>query len=187
MFLEEWRIIKNSNYEVSSAGRVRSMSRSFIKSDNTRCTISSKILKPAKDNKGYFRVGIMIEGKLITKKIHRLVAIFFIENLKNKPQVNHIDGNKENNQANNLEWSTGSENMKHAYSIGLQKPLYFKGKRRSYNGEGNHFSKLTGDQVLEIRSKFIPRIYTRSILALEYGVKEACIKDILLKKSWKHL
>lgn len=60
--------------------------------------------------------------------VHRLKAIVFIPNIENKEQVNHIDGNKSNNDLSNLEWVTRSENMRHAYRIGLLKDHPFVGK-----------------------------------------------------------
>lgn len=65
----------------------------------------------------------LYENKKRSKKlVHRLVAQEFLENPTEKEQVNHIDGNKSNNYLSNLEWVTRSENVKHAYLIGLKKP-----------------------------------------------------------------
>lgn len=74
----------------------------------------------AKDNKGYLRVRLYIEGRRPTIKVHRAVAKAFIPNPENKPEVNHKDGNKENNRVDNLEWSTPGENTAHAYNTGLK-------------------------------------------------------------------
>ncbi len=72
-------------------------------------------------NSGYKITDIVFSGKQKTKTIHRLVALHFIENPLLKSDVNHIDGNKNNNCVENLEWNTKSENSKHAYRIGLQR------------------------------------------------------------------
>ena len=146
-------------------------------------------LKPAKDSKGYLRVGLQVEGKLITKKVHRLVAEAFIPNPENKPQVNHINGIKTDNRVENLEWVTAKENVRHAIKNGL---FCFIDHEKSVNkiikyGELNGMSKLTEENVLEIRSKFKPRVYTRKMLAEEYNVKESCIRDVLSRKSWNHI
>jgi len=82
---------------------------------------SRKILKTFKDRYGYWRVNVTINGKSYQKPVHRLIATAFIPNPDNKPQVNHIDGNKQNNSVENLEWVTNSENRKHAVANKLHK------------------------------------------------------------------
>lgn len=68
---------------------------------------------------GYYLVTLVHEGKRRNAFVHRMVAVFFIDNPENKPQVNHIDGNKQNNSINNLEWVTPQENARHAVELGL--------------------------------------------------------------------
>lgn len=70
-------------------------------------------------NKGYLVVEFWVAGKRKVKHIHRLIAEAFIPNPNNKPEVNHIDGDKVNNSINNLSWVTKSEQMKHAWNTGL--------------------------------------------------------------------
>ena len=118
--IEIWKVFE-SGYEVSNLGNVRSIDR-IVETRKQPLKLKGKLLKPAIDKKGYKRVAIMINGKLSTLKVHRLVAMAFIENVNNKPQVNHKDGNKLNNAINNLEWVNNSENVKHAYENGLSKP-----------------------------------------------------------------
>lgn len=84
-------------------------------------------MKQTTTNRGYKRVTLSINGKEERWSVHRLVALLFVPNPEQKPQVNHIDGNKENNDASNLEWCTASENNKHAFITGLKKNLV-KGK-----------------------------------------------------------
>ena len=82
-------------------------------------------MKGGCDSDGYHIVTLTIDGKKSTKKIHRLVATAFIPNPDNKPEVNHIDGNKFNNNVENLEWVTQSENIAHAYRNGVKpRPTY---------------------------------------------------------------
>lgn len=103
---EEWRKIKGYElYEVSNFGRVRS-------NQKTECVILKTSLK-----RGYCGVTIYNEKGKIQISVHRLVAEAFIPNPENKPQVNHKDGNKQNNTVENLEWVTQSENALHAYRI----------------------------------------------------------------------
>lgn len=108
--VEEWKTIDiNPNYEVSNFGRVRNK--------------KGHIMKLQVGTHGYFQVNLDFDGKNKTKKVHRLVATAFIPNPYNKPQINHIDGNKQNNHISNLEWCTGSENVKHAFNIGLNENM----------------------------------------------------------------
>lgn len=87
--------------------------------DGVILSLSGKKMRPGKDGRGYHFVIIHSDGMRKPKKVHRIVAECFIPNPENKPQVNHIDGDKDNNAASNLEWVTQSENMKHAYKMGL--------------------------------------------------------------------
>ena len=111
---EVWKDIKDyeGKYQISNLGRVRSL----IYKNNANGKIYSriKILKAFKDNKGYKRIYLKM-WKRKNAQIHRLVAQAFIENPNNKPQINHKDKNKENNNVNNLEWVTNSENQLHRY------------------------------------------------------------------------
>lgn len=108
--IEEWKMIEGTDgmMEVSSLGRIRSL----LRADKT-------ILKYQHDSKGYQRVRVTIRREKMTFKVHREVAKAFIPNPDNKPQVNHIDGNKDNNAVDNLEWATNQENARHALSTGL--------------------------------------------------------------------
>lgn len=108
---EIWKDIKyyEGLYQVSNLGRVKSL-------------ITNKIKTQYNCNSGYLRVGLFKNYKRENALVHRLVAKTFIKNELNKKQVNHIDGNKSNNVVTNLEWVTPSENLIHAYKIGLQKP-----------------------------------------------------------------
>ncbi len=113
MNCEIWKCIPNyyATYQVSDQGNVRSWE--FC----PRITKTPHLLKQRKDRKGYYRV--KIQNKLTP--VHRLVALAFIPNPDNLPQVNHIDGNKSNNLASNLEWCSASQNMIHAVKNGLKK------------------------------------------------------------------
>ena len=84
-------------------------------------------MKQSVTNRGYKRITLSINGKEERWSVHRLVALLFVPNPEQKPQVNHVDGNKENNDASNLEWYTTSKNNKHAFRTGLKKNLV-KGK-----------------------------------------------------------
>jgi len=92
---------------------------SVTKDGNVINNKTNRELKRGIDSGGYCRVGLFNKGKVKFFLIHRLVASAFLNNLENKYEVNHIDGIKTNNNLLNLEWATRSENMKHAYKIGL--------------------------------------------------------------------
>jgi hypothetical protein len=110
-------------YKVSNRGYVISLPR-LIFNGKGYFLSKQKILTGSVTDKGYIRVEL--EGKSYT--LHRLVATSFIPNPENKPQINHIDGNKTNNCVSNLEWCTNSENQLHAYKYGLNKPSEKAGK-----------------------------------------------------------
>ena len=110
--MDTWKKIPNyENYSVSDSGLVRN--------DKT-----GKVKATKSDSKGrnYQHVDLYSGGKGRSIRVHRLVAQAYIPNPENKPEVNHKDGNPRNNDVRNLEWATKSENMKHAFAIGLAKP-----------------------------------------------------------------
>lgn len=120
MIEEVWKDIEGfPGYQVSNYGNVRS-----LHNNRHGIGVTSHILKPAIDKTtGYSKVSLWKNGKGATKSVHRLVAESFLNTPKqNETDVNHIDGNKLNNRASNLEWCTRSENEKHAYKTGLKKP-----------------------------------------------------------------
>jgi len=106
-FSVKWRRVKNHpQYWVSVCGKVLSTKRK-----------KNIYINQRRNEKGYLRVEL--DNSLYS--VHRLVAINFIENSEKKPQVNHIDGDKENNHVSNLEWCTNTENYEHACKLGLNK------------------------------------------------------------------
>jgi len=177
--MEKWKKIERFNfeYEISTHGRIRSCYGTTIRNNGRTYTRVSKVLKPAVSC-GYYRGAVCVDKKMIPYKMHRLVAEAFIPNIENKPEVNHIDGVKTNNNVKNLEWVTHQENVEHCVANKLQ---------TAFRGEDVGNSKLKEYQVLDIRKKFVPKLYSRSKLAKEYNVSEATIKDILYKRTWLHL
>ena len=105
---EIWKPIKDFEdyYEVSNKGYIR----------NKRTKL---VLKPYTINSGYKCLKLTVNRKVTSILVHRAVATAFIPNDSFKRTVNHVDGNKLNNSADNLEWSTHSENNQHAFDLGL--------------------------------------------------------------------
>lgn len=124
--MEIWKEVKGYGglYEVSNEGRVRGVDRV----DPSGRFVQGVIIKLREDKDGYFRVNLSKQGKKKHYRMNRLVAENFLDNPTNLPVVNHKDGNKQNNNVNNLEWCTRSENDLHAFRTGLRKP---------YNGGTN--------------------------------------------------
>ena len=89
---------------------------------------SNRYLKLNPKDNGYIYIELNVGGQPYYKRVHRLVAEAFIPNPENKPYVNHIDGNKSNNNVSNLEWVTDSENAKHCIKLGLIKARRYKYK-----------------------------------------------------------
>lgn len=174
---EIWKNVQGyeGQYQVSNLGRVKSLKR---KLDNGR-SVNEKILNSSSKKKtqdGYLMVALA--GK--TFRVNRLVATAFIPNPDNKSVVNHIDGDKENNRADNLEWATISENMLHAYRCGFKTAMI---------GEENPNAKLTREQIKTIRTEYVPysQQYGSNALAKKYNVSNVTITNIVNHKTYKNV
>ena len=154
---EIWKNIKDYEglYQISNLGRVRSLKR-----NNT----NGKILKTAINKRGYVIAYFSKNNKKYAKKIHRLVAEAFIDNLENKSQVNHIDGNKQNNNINNLEWVSQSENCKHAY----QNKLFEKQRNNARKKLSEHSTAKIVNQ-LDKNGNFIKKWYSIKEAGIFFG------------------
>jgi len=175
--MEIWKEIKGYEglYEVSNYGRVKNA--------------NGLILKPGDNGRGYMFVNLKHTGLSKSFYVHRLVCIHFLENPNNKPDVNHKDCNKSNNHVDNLEWVTKEENMRHASNNGLLYTSEYQKMRTSIanRGESQKNSKLTEDDVLEIRRLHSEGL-THKQIAMEIGkVKRQCIGYIVNRKTWRHI
>jgi hypothetical protein len=138
-----------------------------------------KKMKLEKIRSGYFRVRLFNENKSKKFLVHRLIMLTF--HGESKLQVNHIDGNKENNNFLNLEYCTGSTNMKHAVKLGLVKVPNIK-------GENHAFSKLTKKEVIEIKTALLkPYRGINADLGRKYGVNKDTISSIKIGRTWSHV
>ena len=162
---EIWKPIKGiEQYQVSNKGNVKSLRTNVI-------------LKQRLDRYGYPRLTLDLgKGKKAYKTIHRLVAENFLPNPENKPQVNHIDANKLNNNLENLEWCTCKENVQHIHKL----------KRNpDVNGEKNPMSKFTNHDAWLIRYAY--EDLSNYKLAKVLGVNDETIRSIRNGTSFKNV
>lgn len=154
-----WKQYRNTPYEVSDQGEVRR---------------DGRVLACHVNQGGYRQLSLSVNTVRTTALVHRMVAETFIPNPAGKPQVNHIDGDKLNNDVSNLEWCTAGENIRHALETGL---------RVMPAGEDASNARLTADQVLEIRRRYADGS-TQSDLSAEFGVGQPSIHRIVSGKEW---
>lgn len=177
--MEKWKKLKKfGDYQISNFGNIKSPDVEMKTPTGKNWIRKGKLLKPYKSKKGYLSVDLRINGKRKIMLVHRLVAETFIPNIYNKPQINHIDGDKTNNNVNNLEWCTNGENQLHAFKNGLQ-----KGNFKHPN------SKLTLEQVLYIKNNCVLGSKKNGIqtIAKKFGVNNSTVKQILQGKSYRYI
>lgn len=155
----------NTGYIIDTSGNIFS-----LKSD--------RIIHPWKNNGGYLYFSIFVDGKNQNIAVHRAVAEMFIPNPENKPQVNHIDGNKMNNNVSNLQWVTQSENNYHAYATHLHPPL---------SAEKSTFTKYTNSQIENACSLMEKNKHTLNEIAMITGVPSKTLSEIRSGKIWKSI
>jgi len=169
--MEHWKKIKGfSDYEASTLGRLRSL--------NYKRTNKVKVLKPSISG-GYLKTMLKDDsGKYRSSYVHKFVCLAFLGDRPTKYEINHKDGLKINNSIENLEYITKSENIKHAYKLGLISVKV---------GSSNGMAKLTESDVLEIRQHAANsgRYYGRQVLAEKYKVSECTIKEVVSKRRGK--
>lgn len=150
---ERWKQIDNSCYYVSSFGRFYS-------------TSSKKILKQNIDKDGYNIITLLHK----TYRSHRLVAKNFLNNVENLPQVNHKDGNKQNNNISNLEWCDQSYNMRHRFEVLKQVP-YNKNKKMSQEFCEKMRKALKGRRSLGDNGR------AKAVICIETGIIYSCARE----------
>lgn len=151
-------------YQANNLGMIKSIGYGKI-----------RILSQSLNSNGYNQLNLCKEKIRRLWKVHQLIAITFIPNPNKKPHINHKNGIKTDNRVDNLEWCTQSENGIHAYKIGLRKPV---------SGINHPSSKLTMEQVSEIRSKYVPCKYSLNMLSREYGIDKSIVFGIIKNKRY---
>lgn len=147
------------SYMISNEGRVKSLPR-FVEriafGKITKTPVKERMLKLGYDKDGYLSVGLYKNKKCHKAKVHRLVALHFIEHATDGLQVNHKDGVKDNNNVNNLEWMTAQENIQHAFDTDINKlkRVVIHSPEKGSLGifkSANHVTAISGVNVSHIR------------------------------------
>ena len=149
--MEKWVPIKGYEgyYEVSSEGNVRSVDRVIRYKNGHYQKFKSRTLKPKITMQGYEQVDLSKNNKVKQVKVHRLVAENFVSNPYGKPQINHIDGIKLNNNVRNLEWCTAEYNMNYGTAMQRAKETYASHYDRSAIAKNNAIKKKVIQYTLD--------------------------------------
>lgn len=168
---EVWKSVVGyeGEYSVSNIGRARR--------DKVGKNEQARIVSGAYNQDKYIQISLCRNAKRKLRMLHRLVAEAFIGNIPEGYEVNHLDGNKENNALSNLQIVTPYENNLHARMTGLWKPL---------TGEKVGHSKLNYLSVTKIRKLYAQGGRTYVDLAKEFGVKKTAIYKVIKKQSWNN-
>lgn len=177
MMKKEWRDIKDWEglYQINAFGQVKSLSRIFKGKLNFKKVSKERILNTGHNN--YPMVNLCRQGKSTMCTVHRLLWETFVGKIPNGMQINHIDGNKHNNNLINLEVVTPSQNISHAYKTGL---------KYQYVGSKSPNSKLKEEQVIKIKEMLKDGLSTRKI-AKAFSVNQMTISHINQGNTWSHL
>jgi len=163
---EVWKEAKGyEDYHISNYGRIKSFKEN----------IEGIIILPQNNKQNYLSIKLSSNNIFKRFRIHRLVALNFIDNFNNLPAVNHKDGNKHNNHVSNLEWITHKDNMKHGKEL-----LLFR------NGNYHPFAKLNSDKVINIKRLFNEGMSKRQ-LSIKYEVDVKTIRGIINGVTWRHI
>jgi hypothetical protein len=175
--IESWKTYPEFDYiEVSDMGNVRTKDRRIMGRSLKMRSRKGRILKQTRNERGYPEIRIQVGGLNSPRVVHKMVMLTFVGERPKGMQINHINGRKDDNRLINLEWSTPSDNMKHAYETGLL----------SRKGENNTKAKLTETFIKEIREKYKSGKYTQKQLGKEYNVAQAHISTIVKGKTWNY-
>jgi hypothetical protein len=180
---EVWAEIPDfgGRYLVSNLGRVRSRPW-FRDNGNGGYVQQGRIHKPNLIGAGYPSVNLRHPNKGPCRLyVHRLVAeMFVLGRDEAHNEINHVDGDKTNNRADNLQWCTRGENLSHAHRLGLK-------VAKARRGEENHWSRLTEDEVREIRRLYATGNWRQVDLGAKFRTPQTNISAIVRRKNWTHI
>lgn len=176
---ELWKDIEGYKglYQVSNLGRIKRLETTLLYKGKYPRNWKEKILTQNTNNAGYKKCHLSKDGKAKTPSVHRLVALAFIENVLVLPCVNHLDGNKENNSADNLEWCSYKENTKHAIESGLM----------GVDGFENPSAKLDINEVNRIKRLYRTGKFSQRKLSIVFGVSQNTIKNVVKGNTYKNV
>jgi len=181
--MTEWRVIPSvSDYEASEGGQIRRRAPGRFQTSN------SALVQHPGNKKGYLKVALWIDGRVVQRWVNRLVCeAFHGAPPTSRHQAAHGNGNNQNNHQRNLRWATRAENYADSIRHGTSK-----------RGEGNSSNRLTEAQVREIRARVMElptssgrrcRIKKGALdpVAAKYGVSAHCIRSIVGYRTWRHI
>lgn len=177
---ELWKDIPNYEglYQASNMGNIRSLDKIVPKWNKPyKRKIKGRVLKKHKANGGYNVVALHKNKNQKTYKVSRLIGITWKDNPDNKPEINHKNSIRTDDRAENIEWCTRSENVKHSYDKG----------NANQKGEKNAYSKLTKKKVLSIRDKYDSGKYSQIELSDMFNISKTTIHNVVKRKTWNHL
>lgn len=175
--LEIWKDVPGYEnfYQANPSGFIKSLSKPLRIKKGFRVT-KELIISNTDNGEGYFICSLSKNTIRKSILLHRLIALTFVPNPLNLPEVNHKDGNKLNNHVDNLEWVTRQQNIDHSWSKKLTNCI----------GESHHNSKLNKIIVKEIREKYASGKHSYSQLGLEYGTSMYNVRNVVKRLTWNH-
>jgi hypothetical protein len=183
--MEIWKNIQGYDriYQISTYGEIRSLDRTVMSGKNRQTFVQGKKLKPVRMKSGHLQITLCKNGVEKTKLLHHLVLETFVGPCPEGMECRHFpDRDPSNNRLDNLLWGTRQENRNDMKFHGTN--LGCKGNTK---GERQHLSKLTSEQIIDIRKKYASGKFTQKQLGELFGVDKTNIGQIVKRKTWAHV